>query len=125
MSVMVHSGGGSGDSDLLEGGDGVWPPASPFPLPFTTGFGLRHPRGAPAGALKSRPVVLAHNIFLYYAIPYASKLATVCHSTKKDDARWASSGLLLSGKRGSNPRPSAWEADALPTELFPLMVLQI
>ena len=22
-----------------------------------------------------------------------------------------------SGKRGSNPRPSAWEADALPTEL--------
>ena len=27
--------------------------------------------------------------------------------------------LLLSGKRDSNPRPSAWEADALPTELFP------
>jgi integrase len=25
----------------------------------------------------------------------------------------------LSGKRGSNPRPSAWEADALPTELLP------
>ena len=25
-----------------------------------------------------------------------------------------------SGKRASNPRPSAWEADALPTELFPL-----
>ena len=24
-----------------------------------------------------------------------------------------------SGKRGSNPRPSAWEADALPTELLP------
>ena len=24
-----------------------------------------------------------------------------------------------SGKRDSNPRPSAWEADALPTELFP------
>ena len=28
-------------------------------------------------------------------------------------------GVLLSGKRDSNPRPSAWEADALPTELFP------
>ena len=28
-------------------------------------------------------------------------------------------GTLLSGKRGSNPRPSAWEADALPAELFP------
>ena len=27
--------------------------------------------------------------------------------------------LLWSGKRDSNPRPSAWEADALPTELFP------
>ena len=27
--------------------------------------------------------------------------------------------LSLSGKRGSNPRPSAWEADALPAELFP------
>src|SRR5262249_5414532 len=24
-----------------------------------------------------------------------------------------------SGKRDSNPRPSAWKADALPTELFP------
>ena len=30
-----------------------------------------------------------------------------------DRGRW-------SGKRGSNPRPSAWKADALPTELFPL-----
>src|SRR4029453_200925 len=27
--------------------------------------------------------------------------------------------LPLSGRRGSNPRPSAWEADALPTELRP------
>ena len=25
----------------------------------------------------------------------------------------------VSGKRDSNPRPSAWEADALPTELLP------
>ena len=28
-------------------------------------------------------------------------------------------GGCWSGKRDSNPRPSAWEADALPTELFP------
>ena len=28
-----------------------------------------------------------------------------------------------SGKRGSNPRPSAWKADALPTELFPHLTL--
>ena len=27
----------------------------------------------------------------------------------------------LSGRRGSNPRPSAWKADALPTELLPLV----
>ncbi len=27
--------------------------------------------------------------------------------------------FLRSGKRDSNPRPSAWEADALPTELLP------
>ncbi len=28
--------------------------------------------------------------------------------------------MRLSGRRDSNPRPSAWEADALPTELLPL-----
>ena len=28
--------------------------------------------------------------------------------------------LFKSGRRGSNPRPSAWKADALPTELLPL-----
>ena len=27
--------------------------------------------------------------------------------------------LFKSGRRGSNPRPSAWKADALPTELLP------
>ena len=27
----------------------------------------------------------------------------------------------MSGKRDSNPRPSVWETDALPTELFPLI----
>ena len=29
-------------------------------------------------------------------------------------------GVVWSGRRGSNPRPSAWKADALPTELLPL-----
>ena len=28
-----------------------------------------------------------------------------------------------SGKRDSNPRPLAWEANALPTELLPLILL--
>ena len=27
--------------------------------------------------------------------------------------------MIVSGKRGSNPRPPAWEASALPTELLP------
>jgi hypothetical protein len=31
----------------------------------------------------------------------------------------------VSGKRDSNSRPSAWEADALPTELLPLVVIDI
>ena len=28
----------------------------------------------------------------------------------------------MSGKRDSNPRPLAWEANALPTELLPLLI---
>ena len=28
-------------------------------------------------------------------------------------------GIKWSGRRDSNPRPSAWKADALPTELRP------
>lgn len=31
----------------------------------------------------------------------------------------------LSGKRGSNPRPLAWEANALPTELLPLIIERV
>ena len=31
----------------------------------------------------------------------------------------------MSGKRGSNSRPSAWEADALPTELLPQVVVVV
>ncbi len=31
--------------------------------------------------------------------------------------------LFQSGKRDSNSRPSAWEADALPTELLPLLFI--
>src|SRR3989338_4524072 len=30
--------------------------------------------------------------------------------------------LCLSGKRDSNPRPSRWQRDALPTELFPPII---
>ncbi len=42
-------------------------------------------------------------------------------SLKKGKGLLYSANLCLfkSGKRDSNPRPSAWEANALPTELFP------
>jgi hypothetical protein len=33
--------------------------------------------------------------------------------------------LSLSGRRGSNPRPSAWKADALPTELLPPKIVGV
>ena len=33
--------------------------------------------------------------------------------------------IFLSGRRGSNPRHSAWKADALPTELLPHFVSKI
>ncbi len=38
--------------------------------------------------------------------------------------RFALCFLGTSGKRDSNSRPSAWEANALPTELFPLLVIR-
>ena len=33
--------------------------------------------------------------------------------------------INLSGRRGSNPRHSAWKADALPTELLPLLLVVV
>jgi hypothetical protein len=36
-----------------------------------------------------------------------------------DNGKRRLAGTSQSGRRGSNPRPSAWEADALPTELRP------
>ena len=39
--------------------------------------------------------------------------------TKDALYHWATLAFILSGRRGSNPRPSAWKADALSTELLP------
>ena len=50
----------------------------------------------------------------YHLKELLSLLITVCnHSTIK------------SGRRGSNPRPTAWKAVALPTELLPLNNMQL
>ena len=51
----------------------------------------------------------ARNRFLY----------TDLKSKKRVGRLLSDSSNPLSGKRDSNPRPSAWEADALPTELLP------
>jgi hypothetical protein len=40
-------------------------------------------------------------------------------STKRADCPRLTTGSIQSGRRDSNPRHSAWEADALPTELRP------
>ena len=32
---------------------------------------------------------------------------------------------IQSGRRGSNPPPSAWKADALPNELLPLIMASV
>ena len=40
-----------------------------------------------------------------------------CFDRKKDD--WKGKMQEWSGKRDSNPQPSAWKADALAVELFP------
>ena len=48
--------------------------------------------------------------------PVTSSLPRKCSTA---ELHWH---LFLSGKRDSNPRPSAWKADALSTELLPQFV---
>jgi hypothetical protein len=43
------------------------------------------------------------------------------NSIKKGSGNSPKPITILSGRRGSNPRPTAWEAVALPTELLPRM----
>ena len=51
------------------------------------------------------------------------RIRPLLHASEKRRPRTNKSphraGFSRSGRRGSNPRPSAWEADALPTELRP------
>ena len=51
-----------------------------------------------------------------YRLSYMGPLTPSIHSLSQPRLSW-------SGKRDSNPRPSAWKADALPTELFPPWIL--
>ena len=56
-------------------------------------------------------------------VAYDGILAKLCHVRiiKRESLRVSKSPRLSggSGRRGPNPRPSAWKADALPTELLP------
>ena len=45
------------------------------------------------------------------------------HSSSGNEEIVCNLGFLWSGRRGSNPRPSPWQGDALPTELRPLVIL--
>ena len=56
---------------------------------------------------------------MLYLLSYAGTNLFFCPSSLLTRARTMRTPLPWSGKRGSNPRPSAWKADALPTELFP------
>src|SRR5262245_58602991 len=51
-----------------------------------------------------------------YRLSYMGPVTPSVHSMSRPRPTW-------SGKRDSNPRPSAWKADALPTELFPPWIL--
>ena len=52
-----------------------------------------------------------------YSLPHLATLVFAQHVFLKEEMN--KSSLLKSGRRGSNPRPSAWKANALSTELLP------
>ena len=86
----------------------VWP-AAVF-LDAASEAGQDAPTNFPSSA---HPVILAE-------VAMAARDAPACTwklSPKAELLRFSA----WSGKRDSNPRPSAWEADALPAELFPLL----
>ena len=60
--------------------------------------------------------------------PVTSSLPRKCSTTElhRQKKRSVSHRIVSwSGRRGSNPPPSAWKADALPNELLPLSILYI
>ncbi len=100
---------------------GIWAP--PFPLPLA-GFGLRHSLPACRGGAFKKTGCAGAPRFLYPSGPFCKRACVgPVRIQKTDDLHHPS--VFLSGKRDSNPRPSAWEADALPTELFPQLWMQM
>ena len=61
-----------------------------------------------------------HHIFSWYPV---GELNPCLQSENLLSLPLNERGTIWSGKRGSNSRHSAWKADALPTELFPHILL--
>ena len=55
--------------------------------------------------------------------PMTSSLPRKCSTTELKRLKKYSNVWTVSGRRGSNPRPAAWKAAALPAELLPQLVL--
>ena len=58
----------------------------------------------------------------YKSYPQSYPEAIKGHKKRALEIHLSARYHLWSGKRDSNPRLSAWEADTLPTELFPHLV---
>ncbi len=99
--------------------------ASAIPFPLAAGLRLRHSLPARRGGAFKRICRMRAGqlccpcFFLCVFLPGSKLPGEATHKKRHRCCDALISGVLLSGKRDSNPRPSAWEADALPTELFP------
>src|SRR5208282_3540222 len=82
--------------------------------------------GWPAQIWKAHDGIRTRDLFLTKEVLYRLSymgirvlLNRINHHSQKT-RRLDPSRIIWSGKRDSNPRPRAWKARALPTELFPL-----
>ena len=104
-AIVLGAGGFGLRHSPLRCRGGIWPPAFPTLL-AGGGFGLRHsPPSSPEGPLqqleKSSQSALRRPVFFCTpAIPYASKLATVCPGTKKALKRCLRAFFRCCGERG-------------------------
>jgi hypothetical protein len=77
---------------------------------------------------KNKPILALDLFFSFMELVTGFEPAT-CWLQISCSTNWATPALYIyhltswSGKRGSNPQPTAWKAVALPIELFPLLYL--
>ena len=73
----------------------------------------------PSGILWDKEIGNYRTIDENYALNIIHNISISYENKKEGELENSPSKKILSGKRDSNPRPSAWEANALPTELLP------